>query len=59
MANAYVTLGIVHNAHGNLDEAEAVWLKALALLEKLGSSKAESVREWLSELNAKTDARRG
>ncbi len=58
MANAYVNLGIVHDARGNLDEAEAMYRKALDLLEKLGSPKAESVREWLSKLNAKTDARR-
>jgi len=58
MANAYVNLGIVHDARGNLDEAEAMYRKALDLLEKLGSPKAESVREWLSALNAKTDARR-
>ncbi len=58
MANAYVNLGIVHDARGNLDEAEAVYRKALDLLEMLGSPKAESVREWLSALKAKTDARR-
>lgn len=49
-AKAMMDIGISCGALGDLKRASASWRKALVLMELIGDARAETIRNWLAEL---------
>jgi tetratricopeptide (TPR) repeat protein len=49
-AEALMNIGISCGALGDLKRASASWRKSLVLLEIIGDARAETIRNWLAEL---------
>ena len=52
MASDYGDLGNLYNIRGDLDRAEKLYNKSLALFKTLGSPEADNVAQWLADLRS-------